>query len=137
MDSADQLIDASTTIAGGSAALTEQKLLDCGEATYNQGGDPEIFMIKPGDAQVVSNFTGSSGRNRTFNDGQTTPTNVVDIYVSPYGTYKTVLNRHMMTDHAFLLDPSMWRSAVLRPFSRTLLAKTGDSEKHFVNSQAA
>jgi hypothetical protein len=42
-----------------------------------------------------------------------------------------------MTTHAFLLDPSMWRAAVLRPFSRTLLAKTGDSEKHFVNSQAA
>jgi len=26
----------------------------------------------------------------------------------------------------------MWRSAVLRPFSRTLLAKSGDSDKHFV-----
>jgi hypothetical protein len=132
MDSADQLIDSATTEAGGSAALTEQKLLNLGEKVFNEGGDPSIFMIKPGDAQVVSNFTGSSGRNRTFNDGQTTLTNVVDLYVSPYGEYKTVLNRHQMTTHAFLLDPSMWRSAVLRPFSRTLLAKTGDSEKHFV-----
>ena len=43
----------------------------------------------------------------------------------------------LLQTSAFLLDPTMWRSAVLRPFSRTLLAKTGDSEKHFVNSQAA
>lgn len=38
----------------------------------------------------------------------------------------------LLQTSAFLLDPTMWRSAVLRPFSRTLLAKTGDSEKHFV-----
>ena len=132
MDSADQLIDSATTIAGGTAALTEQKLLDAGEAVFNEGGDASVFMIKPGDAQIVSGFTGASGRYRNFNDGQKTLTNVVDLYVSPYGEYRVVLNRHQMTTHAFLLDPSMWRSAVLRPFSRTLLAKTGDSDKHFI-----
>ena len=137
MDSCDQLIDAATTEAGGTAALTETMLLNLGQKCFNEGADPTIFMIKPADAIKVSNFTASSGRNRTFNDGNKTLTAAVDVYVGPFGTYKTVLNRHQMTTHAFLLDPSMWRSAVLRPFSRTLLAKTGDSEKHFVNSQAA
>jgi len=137
MDSADQLIDAATTEAGGTAALTEAMLLSLGQKCFNEGGDPSVFMIKPADAQIVAGFTGASGRYRNFNDAQKTLTNVIDLYVSPYGEYKVVLNRHQMTDHAFLLDPSMWRSAVLRPFSRTLLAKTGDSEKHFVNSQAA
>jgi len=132
MDSADQLIDSATTEAGGSAALTETMLLNLGQKCFNEGADPSVFMIKPADAIIVSNFTASAGRNRTFNDEVKTLTNVVDIYVGPFGTYKTVLNRIQMTDHAFLLDPSMWRSAVLRPFSRTLLAKTGDSEKHFV-----
>ena len=137
MASADQLIDSSTTIAGGSNALTEAELLSAGQAVFNAGGDPSVFMIKPADAQIVAGFTGASGRYRNFNDAQKTLTNVIDLYVSPYGEYKVVLNRHQMTTHAFLLDPSMWRAAVLRPFSRTLLAKTGDSEKHFVNSQAA
>jgi len=132
MDSADQLIDAATTEAGGTAALTETMLLNLGQKCFNEGASPEVLMIKPADAIIVSNFTASAGRNRTFNDEQKTLTNVVDIYVGPFGTYKTVLNRIQMSDHAFLLDPSMWRSAVLRPFSRTLLAKTGDSEKHFV-----
>ena len=129
MASADQLIDSSTTIAGGSNALTEAELLSAGQAVFNAGGDPSVFMIKPADAQIVAGFTGASGRYRNFNDAQKTLTNVIDLYVSPYGEYKVVLNRHQMTTHAFLLDPSMWRAAVLRPFSRTLLAKTGDSEK--------
>jgi hypothetical protein len=131
MASADKLIDAATTIAGGSNSLTEAELLSAGQATFNAGGDPSVFMIKPADAQIVAGFTGASGRYRNFNDAQKTLTNVIDLYVSPYGEYKVVLNRHQMTTHAFLLDPSMWRAAVLRPFSRTLLAKTGDSEKHF------
>ena len=50
-------------------------------------------MIKPADAQTVANFAASSGRERDFGTGKTV-VNVVDIYVSPYGTYKTVLNRH-------------------------------------------
>lgn len=132
MDSCDQLIDSATTEAGGTAALTETMLLNLAQKCFNEGADPSIFMIKPADAIVVSNFTSSSGRNRTFNDQNKTLTNAVDVYVGPFGTYKTVLNRHQMTTHAFLLDPAMWRSAVLRPFSRTLLAKSGDSEKHFI-----
>lgn len=135
MASASKLISSSTTIDAGSNAtdvLTESKLLDCHEAVFNAGGDPSVLMIKPADAEVVASFTGSSGRTRNFNDDTKTLTNVVDVMVNPYGTLKTVLNRHQMTTHAFLLDPTMWRSAVLRPFSRTLLAKNGDSDKHFV-----
>jgi hypothetical protein len=132
MDSADQLIGAANTTAGGTAALTEAMLLSTGQAVFNAGGDASVFMIKPADAQIVSAFTGASGRYRNFNDGTKTLVNAIDLYVSPYGEYKVVLNRHQMTTHAFLLDPTMWRSAVLRPFSRTLLAKSGDSDKHFV-----
>ena len=135
MASADQLIDSTTTKdAGANAtdALTEAKLLELGQAVFEAGGDPSVLMIKPADAQIVAGFTGAAGRYRNFVDDQKTLTNVIDLYVSPYGEYKVTLNRHQMTTHAFLLDPTMWRSAVLRPFSRTLLARTGDSEKHFV-----
>ena len=130
MDSADQQI--STTVAGGSAALTETMLLDLGEDCFNNGSDPSVFMIKPADAQIVAGFTGSAGRNRNFNDGNRTLVNVIDLYVSPYGEYKVVLNRHQLTTNAFLIDPSMFRSAVLRPFSRTLLGKTSDGDTHAI-----
>jgi len=133
MASVDQQI--STTVDAGSNAtdaLTEAKLLTLGQTCFNNGSDPSVFMIKPADAQIVAGFTGASGRYRNFNDGTKTLVNVIDLYVSPYGEYKVVLNRHQVTTLGFLIDPAMFRSCVLRPFSRTLLAKAGDSDKHFV-----
>ena len=135
MASATQMIASGNLIDAGSNAtdaLTEAKLLDCHEAVYNAGGDPSMLMIKPSDSEIVAGFTGSSGRTRNFNDETRTLTNVVDVLVNPYGTVKVVLNRHQLTTHAFLLDPTMWRTCVLRPFSRTLLAKNSDSDRHFV-----
>lgn len=132
MASATQMISTSVD-AGANAtdALTEAKLLELGEDCFNNGSDPSVFMIKPADAQIVAGFAASSGRNREFAQGRTL-VNVIDLFVSPYGEYKVVLNRHQLTTHAFLIDPAMWRSSVLRPFSRTLLSSAGDSEKHFV-----
>jgi len=132
MDSATQQISTSVD-AGANAtdALTEAKVLELGEDCFNNGSDPTVLMIKPADAQIVANFAAASGRNREIAQGRNL-VNVIDLYVSPYGEYKVVLNRHQLTTHAFLIDPSMWRSCVLRPFSRTLLAKNGDSDKHFI-----
>jgi hypothetical protein len=132
MDSADQLIGAANTTAGGTAALTEAMITATGQAVYNNGGDATILMVKPADSLIIAGFTGAAGRTREFNDGNKTLTNAVNLYVSPFGEYRVTLNRHQMTTHAFLLDPSMWRTASLRPFARTLLAKTGDSDTHMV-----
>tara|TARA_X000001388_G_C2204109_1_gene112438 strand:+ start:184 stop:1074 length:891 start_codon:yes stop_codon:yes gene_type:complete len=133
MASADQQI--STTVDAGSNstdALTEAKLLTLGQNCFENGSDPSVFMIKPADSTIVAGFTGASGRYRNFNDDNRTLVNVVDLYVSPFGTYKIVLNRHQLSTLGFLVDPAMFRSCVLRPFSRTLLAKSGDSDKHYV-----
>lgn len=74
----------STTVDAGSSttdALTEAKLLELGETCYNNGSDPSVLMIKPGDAQIVAGFAASSGRNREF--AQTRElVNVIDLYVN-------------------------------------------------------
>lgn len=113
------------------AALTEAMLLAAGETAYDNGSDVTTFMIKPGDAQIVAGFAGSAGRNREIAQGKTL-VNAIDLYVSPYGEYRVVLNRHLATDTALLIDPSMFKTCVLRPFARTLLAQTGDSDKHSI-----
>mgnify|MGYP003138746379 CR=1 FL=1 len=132
MASIDQMITTSLD-AGSNAtdALTETKILTLGQTCYTNGSSPDVMMCKPADAQLIANMAASLGRERDF--GQSTKlVNAVDIYVSPFGTYKVVLNRHQLSTHLFLLDPGMFKSVVLRPFSRTLLAKTGDSDKHQV-----
>lgn len=117
--------------AGSADALTESKLLEAGQTAYDNNSDVDTFMIKPADAQIVAGFSAASGRNREMNQGKTL-VNAIDIYVSPYGTYRVVLNRELKTDHALLIDPTMFKACTLRPFTRTLLAKSGDSDKHLV-----
>jgi hypothetical protein len=132
MASATQMIHANTTIAGGSAALTETKILNCQDAIYDEGGEASILMIKPADSTIVAGFTGASGRSRTVNDDSTKLVNNVTVYASPYGALKVLLNRFQLTTHAFLFDPSNWKKCILRNWSRTMLAKTGDNEMHML-----
>ena len=128
---ASAIAQISTVEAGGSAALTEAMLLSAGQTAYNAGSDVDTFMIKPADAQIVAGFSASAGRNREIAQGKTL-VNAIDLYVSPYGEYRVVLNRHLESSHALLIDPSMFKTCTLRPFTRTLLSKSGDSDKHFV-----
>lgn len=124
----------STTVDAGSNAtdaLTEAKLLLAGETAYNNGSDPDTLMIKPGDAQIVAGFSAASGRNREIAQGKTL-VNAIDLYVSPYGEYRVVLNRELKSTHALLIDPTMFKTCTLRPFTRTLLAKNGDSDRHHI-----
>lgn len=117
--------------ANATDALTEAVLLTAGQTAYNNGSDVDTLMIKPGDAQIVAGFSASSGRNREIAQGKTL-VNAIDLYVSPYGEYRVLLNRHMLSTHALLIDPSMFKVCTLRPFTRTLLAKNGDSDRHHV-----
>lgn len=113
------------------AALTEAMVLATNQKLYEAGGDASYLMIKPADSLIVAGFAAASGRTRDFETG-TKVVNVVDIYVSPFGTQKVVLNRFMKADAALLFDPANWKKATLRPFTRTLLAKTGDADRHFI-----
>ena len=124
----------STTVdagAGSTDALTEAKLLEAGQTAYDNGSEPDTFMICPKDAQIVAGFSAASGRNREIAQGKTL-VNAIDIYVSPYGTYRVVLNRELKSTHALLIDPTMFKTCTLRPFARTLLARNGDSDRHHI-----
>jgi hypothetical protein len=124
----------STTVDAGSSStdpLTESKLLLAGQTAYDNGSDPDTFMICPKDAQIVAGFSAASGRNREISQGKTL-VNAIDLYVSPYGEYRVVLNRELLTTHALLIDPTMFKTCTLRPFTRTLLAKNGDSDRHHI-----
>ena len=126
-----QEIDSDANTGGAQAGpITEANLLALGQKCCNHGANPTLLMIKPArsDSGKLCCFF---CRERDFGTGKTV-VNVVDIYVSPYGTYKTVLNRHQITSRAFLMDPTYVRSCVLRPFARTLLAQTSDADTHAV-----
>lgn len=123
-----------TSVDAGTAAtdpLTEAKVLDLHQACYTNGSDPSVLMIKPADATVVAGFASGSSKTRDFGQDKTL-TNAIEVLVTPFGTIRVLINRNQLSTHAFLIDPSMFKQAVLRPFTRTLLAKNGDADTHFV-----
>lgn len=126
---------------GGTArAFTEALLLSVHQKAYNAGAEPKLLMINPSDSLKIAEFTGASGRNRTINDGSKKVVNAVDIYVSPFGELKVVLNRVMKkfvadpasVGEALVYNPDFWKLLVLRDWKREELAKTGDNEKHMM-----
>lgn len=124
-------VDAGSNAAGTGDALTEAKLLELGQACYENGSEPTTLMIKPADALVVAGFAAAGGRNREIQQSKTL-VNAIELLVTPFGEYRVVINRHQDASRAFLIDPAMWSTATLRPFTRTLLAKDGDNDKHLI-----
>lgn len=135
MASVDQQISASTTAGANSTdPLTEAKLLVAAQAAYVAGSEPSVLMIKAADSTIVSGFAAASGRNREFASTKTL-VNVIDLYISPFSSLSVILNRHSLSTVAWLIDPAMFKMCVLRGMTRTLLAATGDSDKHFVTTE--
>jgi hypothetical protein len=124
-----------TAFSGTTAiALTETALLNANQVLYAGGGEATTFMIKPADSLKVATWAAATGRTRYLEGGTKEIVNVVNVYVSPFGEQKVVLNRFIKggqpgqtNGDAWLFDPSMWKKLTFRPWFRQTLAKTGDS----------
>jgi hypothetical protein len=129
-------IDASGLFVTGGAgtAMTEAKFLTALQQLYTNGASPTIASIPPGESINVAGYASAAGRYRTIEDGtgSTKLINVVNLYVSPFGEVKIVLNRFQPSTDHLIFDPSMWKRQVLRAWTRETLAKTGDAHKMLI-----
>jgi hypothetical protein len=130
---------------GGNTVVDEAHLLTALQNCYQNGAEPSTVMITPANSLTLAGFAKSgAGRGRQIYDNQPnnkTLVNAVDVYVSPFGDVKVILNRFQNgaslapgTGHPWtlVLNPSMWVLATLRPWFREVLAKTGDSIKQMI-----
>jgi hypothetical protein len=134
MASVQSMIDAGNIDANGGTprALDETTILDVDQILYTEGSEATYLMIKPADSLIVANFAAvAQTRSRDYGTG-TKVVNVVDIYVTPFGEKKVVLNRFINATNALLFDPMYWKKVTLRGWSRTTLAKTGDNSMHMI-----
>lgn len=143
-DGTTPVISADTTVAtdgnGATAGtpagdLTEDNVLAANQKLYEAGSDASYIMVKPADSLLVAAFAKAAGRYREIPNGMAgdkTLVNAIDLYVSPFGEQKVVINRWMKADRALVFKPEMFRLVTLRPFTRELLAKAGDSDRHLI-----
>lgn len=115
-----------TTITNSATALTEANVVAMEQTLYTNGADPSVLMIKPGDSLKVAAFK-TTGRTQFMDNKDTSVVNSVEVYKSPFGSLKVVMNRFQRATDALVFDPANWKKAVLRNWFRETLAKTGDS----------
>lgn len=124
-----------TQTDGTLRTFTEAMLKDAAQKVYTAGGNPDVLMLGPTQKQIFSTFAGNSTRFDKGEDGKVY--SATDIYVTDFGALKAVPNRIMRSRDAFLLESAKIAVAYLRPFQKTPLAKTGDSEKMMVLAEYA
>jgi hypothetical protein len=131
--SASKLIHDDNIIDAAGNPMSEAMVRTAIRKAFNAGSDgAETFMVKPTDAELVSEFAGTAERVRNVDADSAQKIVVkVDIYVTALGTLRVTVNREIKKDFAFLYDPSMWRLTALkgRTWFRETLAKTGDNTK--------
>lgn len=112
---------------GTQRAFTEDLLLNVHKSCYENGGKPTTLMTGTFNKMVSSRFTGGATKTNDVKDNKITAS--VDIYQSDFGVLNVVPNRVQRGRDAWLLDPSMFAVAYLRPVKDKPLPATGDAEK--------
>ena len=117
---------------GSSTAMSETNFQTALQQLFILGVDPSMVLIPPAEALNLASYASATGRTRYIeNSGAEAKriVNAVDVYVSPWGEVKIALDRFTPSTDHLIFDPTYWKLAVLRPWTRQTLAKTGDSTK--------
>lgn len=118
---------------GTSTAMTEADLVSALEAAWTDGGNASTVMVSSTLKKKIGTFAGASSyAGVSVNQGRTSQGVIVggvDLYISPFGEHKIVLNRFMRTGTLLALDMEYWSVAFLRPIKYEERAKTGDASR--------
>jgi len=116
---------------GNVRTFTETILKNVIQKVWSSGGTPKILMCGPVNKQRVSGFSGIASSRFNINGGEKPATLIgaVDIYVSDFGNVSVIANRFQRERDAWVLDPEYAKTAVLRPYQKINLAKSGDADK--------
>ena len=126
---------AGPTDASNTATFTVTPLKNTIQKIWTDGGNPGIIMVGGGIKQTVSGFTGIATLYREAGSTAkgTAIVGAADIYISDFGEHRVVPNRFQRNRTAFVLDMDFWSVAYLRKVSQKEIARTGSSEKRFID----
>lgn len=97
---------------------------------WTEGGNPDKVYLSPTNMNIALGFSGNNNQRNTVAQGEVA--NVVDIYMTPWGSVEFTPSRHVRGRDVLILQSDMWEVPVLRGTKNTELAKTGDATKRQV-----
>ncbi len=134
-----QVLAGNISYAGAATNLSEALMLTNLQTCFTAGATPSRIQVTPSNSVIIAGFAAVTGRYRTIPGASTGEdsgiVNVVNFYVSPFGEVKIEINRFIKAKNTLVYDPKQWAKAVLRPWTREALAKTGDATKQMIISE--
>ena len=126
-----------TFVDGTQRAVTETLFKAVLKSCWDQGADPDTFMVGSWVKQIASNvFAGVATQNvdivRAGEAKAGVAVGALDIYVSDFGAIKIIPNRFQRGRDGWVLDSEYYGLTFLRPMQTIKLAKTGDAEKRLM-----
>ena len=101
------------------------------ETTWKAGGNPTTMIVSPRTKRIIGKLTASQVVKNMDHD-ETKLKERIDVIETDFGTLKIVVDRWMANGKAYIIDPSLWKTAYLRPFKTIDLPKTGDMIKKVI-----
>ncbi|KQT82431.1 DUF5309 family protein [Methylobacterium sp. Leaf466] len=134
MGSYQSQLDASGRIATGSATTdpTEALIVETLQTLYENGAEPSVIMVSPDFSVGLTEFSKAAGRHREIPNvgaGSKAVVNAVELFVSPFGEQKVVINRFSLATDTFIFDPSDWNKLCMVPWTTQELGKSGRNTK--------
>jgi len=120
-----------STGATTAVSFSEADILTLQQAIWEDGGEPSMMIMSAAAKKTFSTFSGRVDQVQTT-DSSTTVHNVVDVYVSDFGTLTAQADRFTESAAVFLLEPSTWSVEYLRPFQTKDLPLTEDGQSKYI-----
>jgi len=126
---------AGPTDASLTATFTVTALKHVIKNCWTSGGNPGIIMVGGAQKQNVSTFAGIATiyREAGTTAKGTAIVGAADLYISDFGEHRIVPNRFSRNQTCLVLDMDYWAVAFLRKVSQKEIARTGGSEKRFID----
>lgn len=123
--------------AGDDTAVLEADLKSVVKQAWDNGGDPRLIICGSFNKQQLSGFTGiATIQHNVSSTDAAIITGAADVYRSDFGAHTIVPDRFSSASSILVLDMNMWANAELRPMKTVPIAKTGDSDKVMLLTEA-
>lgn len=126
------------TGAGSSAtvSLKEANVNLVLQKIWNNGGNPKVLICGGYQKRVISqNFSAKTGFTWNVEASTRKAINNINAYEGSFGTLDIVPDRQHMVKRVTIIDPEMFRVAILRDLETFAGAKTSSSIKGFVEAE--
>lgn len=126
------------TGTGNSAtvSLKEANVNSVMQKIWNNGGNPKVLFCGGYQKRVISqNFSAKTGFSWNIDQSTRKAINNINSYEGSFGTLEIVPDRQHLAKRVTIVDPEMFRLAVLRDIETFTGAKTSSSIKGWVEAE--